>query len=135
MDRNSDMNKAISTEKNRQTEEEFFVGRLIELRADREVSARKMSIDLQQNSSYINRIENKKAFPSMQLFFDICEYLHVTPGQFFDRGGVPAEISEELKELFVLMQKLTPGQREIIRSVAEEFLAAGSAKEPSEAVR
>lgn len=87
MDRNSDMNKAISTEKNRQTEEEFFVGRLIELRADREVSARKMSIDLQQNSSYINRIENKKAFPSMQLFFDICEYLHVTPGQFFDRGG------------------------------------------------
>ena len=83
----------------------------------------------------VNRIENKKAFPSMQLFFDICEYLHVTPGQFIDRGGVPAEISEELKELFVLMQKLTPGQREIIRSVAEEFLAAGSAKEPSEAVR
>ena len=87
MDRNSDMNKAISTEKNGQTEEDFFVGRLVELRADREVSARKMSLDLQQNSSYINRIENKKAFPSMQLFFDICEYLHVTPGQFFDRGG------------------------------------------------
>lgn len=74
--------------------EDFFVDRLTELRTERKVSARKMSLDLQQNSSYINRIENKKAFPSMQLFFDICEYLHITPGQFFDRGGGTRRISE-----------------------------------------
>ena len=87
MDRNSDMNKAISTEKNRQTEEDFFVGRLVELRADREVSARKMSLDLQQNSSYINRIENKKAFPSMQLFLISANTFMLRRGSFLTGGG------------------------------------------------
>ena len=72
---------------NEESNEDFFAARLAALRENHQVSARKMSLALNQNSSYINRIENKKAFPSMQLFFDICEYLHVTPGQFFDRGG------------------------------------------------
>ena len=46
-------------------------------------SAREMSLALGQNPSYINRIENGKALPSMQGFFSICEYLQITPGDFF----------------------------------------------------
>ena len=41
-------------------------------------SAREMSLALGQNPSYINRIENGKALPSMQGFFSICEYLQIT---------------------------------------------------------
>lgn len=69
------------------TNEDFFASRLASLRQKQNVSARKMSLALEQNSSYINRIENKKAFPSMQVFFQICDYLDVTPGDFFERGG------------------------------------------------
>ena len=63
---------------------ETFGTRLAKLRTDTDISAREMSLDLGQNPSYINRIENQKAFPSMQVFFYICEYLKITPGDFFD---------------------------------------------------
>lgn len=49
--------------------EEFFSRRLAQLRAQKGVSAREMSLAIGQNSSYINRIENQRAFPSMQGFF------------------------------------------------------------------
>ena len=59
--------------------EDFFVERLTSLRNQKNVSAREMSLALGQNGSYINRIENKQAFPSMQAFFYICEYLQISP--------------------------------------------------------
>lgn len=48
--------------------EDNFAERLAQLREDKQVSAREMSLAIGQNCSYINRIENKKAFPSMQCF-------------------------------------------------------------------
>ena len=63
--------------------EEFFVERLTSLRNQKKVSAREMSLALGQNESYINRIENRLAFPSMQVFFYICEYFQITPQEFF----------------------------------------------------
>lgn len=64
--------------------EETFASRLTSLREQKKVSAREMSLDLGQNGSYINRIENRKAFPSMQCFFYICDYLQISPAAFFD---------------------------------------------------
>ena len=32
-----------------------------------------------QSAGYINALENRNGFPSMQVFFYICEYLGVTP--------------------------------------------------------
>lgn len=51
------------------------------------VSAREMSLSIGQSRNYINMIENKRAFPSMAVFFYICEYLGVTPREFFDDGN------------------------------------------------
>ena len=68
--------------------EDFFAKRLSQLRFEKGVSAREMSLAIGQNSSYINRIENKKALPSMQGFFYICEYLEITPKNFFDEDDV-----------------------------------------------
>ena len=65
--------------------EDFFAERLSKLRGEKEISAREMSLSLGQNSSYVNRIENRKAFPSMQGFFYICEFLGVTPAEFLIR--------------------------------------------------
>ena len=78
-----------------------------------------MSLALGQNPSYINRIENGKALPSMQGFFSICEYLQITPGEFFnEETGSPREI----RELTEKMEKLTSEQRNLIRQVIEQFL-------------
>ena len=63
---------------------EQFSNRLYQLRMEKGVSAREMSLDLGQNESYINRIENGKSMPSFEQFFNICEYLNVTPKDFFN---------------------------------------------------
>lgn len=64
--------------------EDLFCERLTELRLQKGVSARDMSLSLGQNAGYINNIENKNNLPSMTVFFYICEYLEITPQEFFD---------------------------------------------------
>lgn len=63
--------------------EKEFSKRLCELRLEKGVSAREMSLSLGQSASYINRIENGKMLPSMGGFFKICDYLSITPHAFF----------------------------------------------------
>ena len=59
-----------------------------------------MSLSLGQNNSYINQIENKKALPSLQGLFYICEYFGITPHQFFDTDtAYPAQISDLVEDL------------------------------------
>lgn len=83
--------------------EEFTQNRIARLRLQRDVSARDMSLTLGQNSSYINQIENKKALPSLQVLFYICEYFGITPKEFFDEGNeYPGRLSalmEDMKKL------------------------------------
>ena len=64
--------------------DEQFRSRLTELRLAKNVSARDMSLSLGQSESYINRIENGKMFPSMDMFFFICEYFNISPHEFFN---------------------------------------------------
>ena len=63
--------------------EKEFSKRLCEIRLEKGVSAREMSLSLGQSASYINRIENGKMLPSMGGFFKICDYLSITPAFFF----------------------------------------------------
>ena len=67
-------------------EKSEFGMRVAKLRIGREehISARDMSLSLGQSSSYISNIENGHNYPSMEVFFYICEYLGVTPQEFFD---------------------------------------------------
>ena len=62
----------------------WFPKRITELRMQKGVSARDMSLSLGQSESYINKIENKRAMPSMTGFFYICEYLGISPNEFFN---------------------------------------------------
>ncbi|WP_251496631.1 helix-turn-helix domain-containing protein [Otoolea muris] len=83
--------------------EDLFYDRLVKLRVEKGVSAREMSLAIGQSSGYINGLENRNGFPSMQVFFYICEYLGVTPSEFFDNGnGHPSEYRELLKDLDAL---------------------------------
>ena len=65
-------------------DQEKFSQRLSQLRLNKGVSARDMSLSIGQSPSYINNIETGISFPSMTVFFYICEYLGVTPSEFFD---------------------------------------------------
>ena len=98
--------------------EDFFPARLAQLRIAKGVSARDMSLSIGQASNYINTIENKRAFPSMQSFFYICEYLGVTPQEFFDEGNpCPTELRKFMEEA----KKLSPQARDHILELMKEM--------------
>ena len=79
--------------------EDLFYQRLIKLRTEKGVSARDMSLSIGQSPGYINSLENRNGFPSMQVFFYICEYLGVTPQEFFDEGNAyPGRLREFIRE-------------------------------------
>ena len=61
-----------------------FSLRLAQLRNNKGVSARDMSLSMGQGENYINNIESGISFPSMTGFFYICEYLKISPMEFFD---------------------------------------------------
>ena len=74
---------------------QVFSERLSALRINKGVSARDMSLSIGQSAGYINNIENGINYPSMQTFFYICDYLEITPKEFFDTDTVnPTKVSE-----------------------------------------
>ncbi len=94
-------------------EKEFSL-RLAQLRNEKGVSARDMSLSIGQNASYINNIENGKALPSMTGFFYICEYLNITPKEFFD---TEAKKPEKLRVIMENLKKLDDSQLENISAI------------------
>jgi len=75
---------------------DFIRKRLTALRLKKNVSEYQMSLDIGHSKNYIQNIVNGRSMPSMGEFLYICEYLGVTPREFFD-----AEIDNP-----VLMQKI-----------------------------
>ena len=96
---------------------EWFYNRLIELRTQKGVSARDMSLSLGQSESYINKIENRRTLPSFTGFLYICEYFCITPQDFFSDGASPQKTNELLHEL----KKLTPEQTEHILQIVKDI--------------
>lgn len=96
--------------------QEWFAMRLFELRSEKNVSARDMSLSLGQSESYINKIENQKALPSMNMFFYMCEYLQITPEEFFNEQY---DKIKKINELEPLLNKLTPLQLDALKNFIE----------------
>ena len=78
--------------------EKRFPQRLTQLRMRKGVSARDMSLSIGQNTGYSNSIESGKNFPTMKNFFYICEYLHITPKEFFEDGSTDPETIRKMVE-------------------------------------
>lgn len=97
---------------------EWFYKRLTELRIQKGVSARDMSLSLGQSESYINKIENKRTLPSFMGFIYICEYFGVTPQEFFNENSAAPNLT---KELMRELEKLTPTQMEHIIQIVKDI--------------
>ena len=98
--------------------ENFVPERLAKLRTQKGVSARDMSLSFGQANNYINNIENKKSLPSMQSFLYICEYLGVTPQEFFDEGNPDPQA---LKEFITEAKQLDSRSLSYILGIMKEL--------------
>lgn len=81
-------------------QEEAFSLRLSKLRLQKGVSARDMSLSIGQNPGYINNIETGKTMPSMSGFFYICDYLQISPQEFFNTDTSNPKQTREVVEAF-----------------------------------
>lgn len=86
-----------------------FAERLTTLRMQKGVSARDMSLSIGQSAGYINNIENGVNLPSMSVFFYICDYLEISPRDFFDISVVNPT---KAKRLYEACRNLSDSQME-----------------------
>ena len=97
-------------------DEKEFAIRLARLREKKGVSARDMSLSIGQNPGYINNIETGKSKPSLEGIFYICEYLGVTPSEFFD---LDSSNPSKANELFEIAKRLSSEQFDNLIALAK----------------
>jgi len=100
-------------------DEKDFSLRLAQLREKKGVSARDMSLSIGQNPGYINNIESGKSMPSLSGIFYICEYLGITPSEFFDIDSKnPIRLNDVIKDL----KRLSDKQLETIAALIKDIV-------------
>lgn len=97
---------------------DFVRERISALRLKKEVSEYKMSLDLGHSKSYIQSISSGRAVPSLNELLYICEYLGVTPKQFFDEETEEPELVNKLLEL---TRKMNSDDLDMLVSLAERL--------------
>ena len=99
----------------------LFQARLAELRTEKGVSARDMSLSLGQSESYINKIENRRTMPSMTGIFYICDFLGIEPQEFFDTKTIsPTKAAEIIEQIGKLSSEKADHILEVIKDLAEK---------------
>lgn len=78
-----------------------FIFKLGTIRREANLSARALSIKLELNEGYINRLENSEKFlPSMEVFFSILDYCGYSAEKFFYHDPKSFDKDMELLERF-----------------------------------
>ena len=98
--------------------EKFVRERITQLRLQKGVSEYKMSLDLGHSKSYIQSISSGKALPSFSEFLYICEYLGVTPKEFFDSDSAEPQM---ICKLTKLAKALSPEDLSALINMAERL--------------
>lgn len=98
--------------------EEDFQKRLYQLRTNKKVSARDMSLSIGQNAGYISRIENGWGLPSMSAFLFICDYLKITPAEFFETEN---KQPEKINTAIQLLKKLDSDKLDAVLHLITTF--------------
>mgnify|MGYP002543169093 CR=1 FL=1 len=96
-------------EKKLQQERKRFIGdRITALRMQKGISEAQLSRELERNKGYLQNITSGRAIPSMDMFFELCNYFEITPQQFFS----VQPISLIRKEFQKLMERMTDEELE-----------------------
>jgi transcriptional regulator with XRE-family HTH domain len=99
-------------------DQQFIRERISILRTKKNISEYRMSTDLGHSKSYIQSISSGRALPSMSEFLYICEYLGVTPKEFFDDG---IEYPRLVRELYELSRNLSEDNLKILIDLAKRL--------------
>ena len=107
---------------------DFLRNRATELRLEKNISEYRMSRDLGHSKGYMQGISSGRSMPSMSEFFEICDYLGVSPKQFFD---TEVRLSDPAIRLTDYLVHLSESDTELLLTIAE-VLSKRNPKNPSE---
>ena len=95
-----------------------FVGRRIyELRENQGISARQMAFDLGLSNSYITQVESNTKTPSLDVFFDICDYFHIDPATLF----MGFDLKPKVRKMIPVLDKLDDDQLDAIQVIINSY--------------
>ncbi len=97
-------------------EREEFCRRMVQLRMNKGMSARDLSLSIGQSPNYINSIESGDNYPSMATFLYICDYLAISPKDFFDMESTDPS---KAKELYEAAKSLPNDQLDLLIALAK----------------
>lgn len=97
---------------------QFIRDRISVLRTKKNVSEYRMSTDLGHSKSYMQSISSGRSMPSLGEFLYICEYLGVTPREFFDKE---MEEPQLVQKLYELTRNLSEADLNVLISTAERL--------------
>lgn len=99
-------------------DQQFIRERISVLRMKKNVSEYRMSTDLGHSKSYIQSISSGRAMPSMGEFLYICEYLGVTPKEFFDDSIHEPQL---VQELYALTRNMSEDSLKVLIDLAKRL--------------
>lgn len=102
--------------------DKFIRDRISILRTRKGISEYKMSLDLGHSKSYVQSISAGRALPSLSEFLYICEYLGVTPKEFFDEDTKDPQL---LRELYTISSSLEKEDLEVLLCMAKRLQEKG----------
>ena len=97
---------------------QFIRDRISVLRTKKNVSEYRMSTDLGHSKSYMQSISSSRSMPSLGEFLYICEYLGVTPREFFDEDIKEPQLVQKLYEL---TRNMSQEDLDVLISTAERL--------------
>lgn len=99
-------------------DQQYIRERISALRTKKNISEYRMSTDLGHSKSYIQSISSGRSLPSMSEFLYICEYLGVTPKEFFDDSIYEPQL---VRELYELTRNMSEDNLKILISLAKRL--------------
>lgn len=97
---------------------QYIRERISVLRTKKNVSEYRMSTDLGHSKSYMQSISSGRSMPSLGEFLYICEYLGVTPKEFFDEDMKEPQLVQRLCEL---TRNMSDADLNVLISTAERL--------------
>lgn len=96
----------------------FLGNRITEIRLQKGISEKRFSEELGRNKGYLQNISSGRSFPGMNMFFDICEALEVTPEEFFSEKIT----SNERKRIDKLLDAMSAEELHVWLALMEHYI-------------
>lgn len=117
-----------------------YSSRIMQLRNEKKISARKLATEINSDPSRISQIESGKSFPSAKILDDIINYFGISYSDFFNDDtnftdvtvskenwtkGINAKITSDELDMIMAYRKASMPEKTAINVLLEQYKSKG----------